>query len=242
MAEKTTKAEAETNDETNDETNVLTVALYGADGARAGEVDLPEAVFAEPAHMAAMHQAYVRQMANRRQGTSATKTRAQVAGGGRKPYRQKGTGRARHGSTREPQMRGGGTVFGPQPRSYRQRMPRKMRRLALRSALSVKASERKVSVIESFSFDEPKTSRMADLLQQVGVERSALLVLPAPNQAVARSIGNLSWAKAVLATNLSLYDIFTHEQLVVHRDALDVLASTFARYADGAGDERSEDS
>lgn len=223
-----------------DETNVLTVALYGADGARAGEVDLPETVFAEPAHMAVMHQAYVRQMANRRQGTAATKTRGMVAGGGRKPYRQKGTGQARHGSKREPQMRGGGTVFGPQPRSYRQRMPRKMRRLALRSALSVKATERKVSVIEAFAFDEPKTSRMAELLEQMGVERSALLVLPAPSQNVALSIGNLSWAKAVLATNLSLYDIFTHEQLVVHKDALEVLESTFAASTGGA-DERSED-
>jgi large subunit ribosomal protein L4 len=219
MAEKT---------ETAEKTNVLTVAMYGADGEKAGEVTLPAAVFAEPAHMAVMHQAFVRQMANWRQGTAATRTRAEVAGGGRKPYRQKGTGRARHGSTREPQMRGGGTVHGPQPRSYRQRMPRKMRRLALRSALSVKAAERKVSVIESLSFDAPKTAQMAGLLQQIGVERTALLVLPAASDTVARSIGNLSWAKAVLATNLNLYDIFTHDQLIVHKDALEVLESTFA--------------
>lgn len=245
MAEKKTTAAAEDKAaETTEETgNVLEVALYGADGGRTGEVSLPSTVFAEPAHMAVMHQAYVRQMANRRQGTAATKTRAQVAGGGKKPHRQKGTGRARHGSIREPQMKGGGTVFGPQPRSYRQKMPRKMRRLALRSALSVKANERKVSVIEAFSFDAPKTNQMAELLQQIGVERSALVVLPAPNQTVVRSVSNLSWAKAVLATNLSLYDIFTHDQLVVHRDALEVLEGTFAAASDLAGDdsERSEE-
>src|SRR5207249_10112334 len=118
--------------------------FFDALGERNGEVDLPEAIFAEEPNMPVMHQAYLRQLANGRQGTASTKTRADVRGGGAKPYRQKGTGRARHGSDREPSMVGGGTVFGPHPRSYAQRMPRKMRRLALRSALSVKAGEGKV--------------------------------------------------------------------------------------------------
>jgi large subunit ribosomal protein L4 len=185
-----------------------------------------------------MHQALLRQLANRRQGTAATKTRADVSGGGKKPYRQKGTGRARHGSVREPQMRGGGTVFGPQPRSYRQRMPRKMRRLALRSALSVKAEERKVAVIEGFDFEEPKTRQMADLLREVGVEKTALLVLPASNQIVARSIDNLPWAKAILASNLNLHDIFTHEQLVIHKDALELIVETFGPASSGRSEEQ----
>src|SRR5437763_15178534 len=118
--------------------------------------------------MPVMHQAYLCQLANARQGTAATKTRGEVAGGGRKPYRQKGTGRARHGSEREPSMVGGGTVFGPQPRSFAQRMPKKMRRLAPRSALSVKAQERRVSVLEGFEAEEPSTGKMAELLREVG--------------------------------------------------------------------------
>jgi large subunit ribosomal protein L4 len=207
--------------------DVLAVSCFDAKGERTGDVELPAAVFGETPNMAVMHQAYLRQMANNRQGTAATKTRAEVAGGGRKPYRQKGTGRARHGSIREPSMRGGGTVFGPHPRSYRQRMPRKMRRLALRSALSVKADERKVAVIEAFDFEGPRTRQMIDLLRGVGVEKTALLVLPAANEVVARSIGNLPWAKAVLASNLNLFDIFTHEQLVIQKDALEVIAETF---------------
>src|SRR5215472_7570129 len=132
------------------QTSPLTVSTYDATAIRTGETDLPESVFGQTPNMGVMHQAYVRQLANARQGTAATKNRTQVRGGGSKPYRQKGTGRARHGSTREPSMVGGATVWGPQPRSYAQRMPRKMRRLALRSALSVKASEGKVSVVAGF--------------------------------------------------------------------------------------------
>jgi Ribosomal protein L4/L1 family len=128
----------------------LSVPAYDANGERSGRAQLPESVFGQEPNMAVMHQAYLRQLANARQGTAKTKRRSEVAGGGAKPYRQKGTGRARHGSNREPSMVGGGTVFGPQPRSFAQRMPRKMRRLALRSALSVKADERKVSVLEGF--------------------------------------------------------------------------------------------
>ena len=151
-----------------------------------------------------------------------------MSGGGAKPYRQKGTGRARHGSNREPSMVGGGTVFGPQPRSYAQRMPRKMRRLALRSALSVKAGERKVSVLDGFDLEEPRTKVMEDLLRAVGVAETGLLVLPAPNDVVSRSTGNLPWAKVILAHNLNLYDLFTHDQLVIAKDALEQIEETFS--------------
>jgi large subunit ribosomal protein L4 len=204
------------------------VSSYDGQGAPSGEVELPESVFGQTPHMAVMHQAYLRQLANARQGTAATKTRADVRGGGAKPYRQKGTGRARHGSIREPSMVGGGTVFGPQPRSFAQRMPRKMRRLALRSALSVKAEEGKVSVLEGFGIEEPRTRAMVELLRAIGVEETVLVVLPASNQVVSRSIDNLPWAKVVLARNLNLYDIFTHEQLLIAKDALELLEETFA--------------
>ncbi|HEY4027042.1 MAG TPA: 50S ribosomal protein L4 [Candidatus Dormibacteraeota bacterium] len=203
----------------------LTVSAYDSTGIRSGELDLPESVFGQTPHMAAMHQAYVRQMANARQGTSATKTRASVSGGGAKPYRQKGTGRARHGSTREPSMVGGGTVFGPQPRSYSQRMPRKMRRLALRSALSVKASEGRVRVVDGFAIEQPRTRMMVEMLRGLGIqaEETVLLVLPAASDVVARSTNNLPWAKIILAQNLNLYDIFTHDQLVIAKDALGLI-------------------
>jgi large subunit ribosomal protein L4 len=217
-------ADEETN-ETTEPTSPLTVTSYDAGGIRSGETDLPEAVFGQALHMAAMHQAYVRQLANARQGTVATKTRATVSGGGAKPYRQKGTGRARHGSTREPSMVGGATVFGPQPRSYAQRMPRKMRRLALRSALSVKASEGRVRVVEGFGLDGPRTKKMVELLRGVGIgaEETVLVVLPSASDLVARSTNNLPWAKVILASNLNLYDIFTHDQLVIAKDALELL-------------------
>ncbi len=206
----------------------LEVPLYKATGKAGGEVRLPAAIFGIEPHQAVMHQATVRQLANGRQGTAATKTRGEVRGGGAKPYRQKGTGRARHGSDREPSMVGGGTVFGPHPRSYAQRMPRRMRRLALRSALSVKAREGKVSVVEGFDFDEPRTTQMIDLLHQLGVDDTALLVLPAPNLVVSRSTGNIPWAKVIIAYNLNLYDILGHDRLIVTRDALELIEETFA--------------
>jgi len=207
----------------------LTVSSYDAGGKSAGEATLPESVFGQTPNKAVMHQAYVRQLANGRQGTASTKTRADVRGGGAKPYRQKGTGRARHGSDREPSMVGGGTVFGPHPRSYAQRMPRKMRRLALRSALSVKAGEGKVIVVDGFELEEPKTRVMVERLRDLGVEDTALLVLPAANDVVARSVNNLPWAKVILAQNLNLYDLFTHDQLVIARDALGLLEEYLQR-------------
>ena len=212
------------------QTSTVTVSTYDATAIRTGETELPAAVFGQTPNMGVMHQAYVRQLANARQGTAATKTRSLVRGGGGKPYRQKGTGRARHGSTREPSMVGGATVFGPQPRSYAQRMPRKMRRLALRSALSVKAEEGRVRVVDGFALEEPKTKAMAELLRGLGIEadETVLVVLPAANDVIARSTNNLTWAKVTLATNLSLYDIFTHDQLVIAKDALGLLEESLA--------------
>ncbi len=210
------------------ETNPLEVPFFDALGERNGEVTLPEAIFAQAPNVPVMHQAYLRQLANARQGTASTKTRAAVSGGGAKPYRQKGTGRARHGSIREPSMKGGGKVFGPKPRDYSQRMPKQMRRLALRSALSQKAIDGQVRVIESFVFDEPKTSQAAELMEAIGFDSTTLVVLPAPNYTVSRSFENLAGAKTVLARNLNIRDLFSHTYLLLSKDTIELLEENFS--------------
>jgi len=202
--------------------------FFDALGERNGEVNLPDAIFNEKPNVPVMHQAYLRQLANARQGTASTKTRGDVSGGGAKPYRQKGTGRARHGSIREPSMKGGGTVFGPKPRDFSQRMPKQMRRLALRSALSQKAIDGQVRVIESFVFDEPKTSQASELLDAIGFDNTTLVVLPAPNYTVSRSFENLAHAKIVLARNLNIRDLFSHRYLLLSKDAIELLAENFS--------------
>ena len=202
--------------------------FFDALGERNGEVDLPDAIFNEKPNMPVMHQAYLRQIANARQGTASTKTRGMVSGGGAKPYRQKGTGRARHGSMREPSMKGGGNVFGPRPRDYSHRMPKQMRRLALRSALSQKAIEERIRVIESFVFDEPKTKQAQELMDAIGVDSTTLIVLPAPNYTVSRSFENLGHAKIVLARNLNLRDIFSHTYVLLAKDSIELLEENFS--------------
>jgi large subunit ribosomal protein L4 len=207
----------------------LQAPLFSAAGERNGDVQLPKSVFAEKPNAPVMHQAYLRQLANARQGTASTKTRATVSGGGAKPYRQKGTGRARHGSIREPSMKGGAVVFGPHPRSYAQRMPRQMRRLALRSALSQKAIDGQVRVIETFGFDEPRTKHATELIAAIGLDHTILVVLPAPNYVVSRSFENLTGAKIILARNLNIRDLFTHTYLLIAKESLDLLEENFSR-------------
>src|SRR6266849_1859653 len=207
----------------------LDAPLFDSAGARQGEVRLPKLIFAEQVNTPVMHQAFVRQTNNARQGTASTKTRATISGGGAKPYRQKGTGRARHGSTREPSMKGGAVVFGPHPRSYARRMPKQMRRLALRSALSQKAIDGQVRVIEAFEFEEPRTKQAADLIQAMGFDDSTLIVLPAPNCVVSRSFENLNGAKIVLARNLNIRDLFTHTYLLLAKDSLELIEENFSR-------------
>src|SRR5438445_1095781 len=211
------------------EADHLHAPFFDASGERNGEFELPKHIFAETPNMAVMHQAYLRQLANARQGTASTKTRATVTGGGAKPYRQKGTGRARHGSIREPSMKGGGVVFGPRPRSFNQRMPKQMRRLALRSALTQKATEGKVRVIQGFDIEEPKTSVAADLMDAIGFDDTTLVVLPAPNFVVTRSFENLAGTKLILARNLNIRDLFTHSYLLLAKDCLELLEENFIK-------------
>jgi large subunit ribosomal protein L4 len=207
----------------------LDAPLFDSAGERQGEIRLPKLIFAEKVNTPVMHQAFVRQANNARQGTASTKTRETVSGGGAKPYRQKGTGRARHGSIREPSMKGGAVVFGPHPRSYAQRMPKQMRRLALRSALSQKAIEGKVRVIDGFAIDEPKTSAAVGLMDAIGFDNTTLVVLPAPNFVVSRSFENLNGIKIVLARNLNIRDIFTHTYLLLAKDSIELIEENFSK-------------
>jgi len=235
-SKKTKKAAAEK------EQDHLQVPYFDSAGERQGEFALPKVIFDEKPNMAVMHQAYLRQMANARQGTSSIKTRATVSGGGAKPYRQKGTGRARHGSTREPSMKGGAAVFGPRPRSYEQRMPKQMRRLALRSALSQKAIDGQVRVIEAFGFEEPKTKQAVDLLEAIGLDAPTLVVLPAPSLVVSRSFENLGATKIILARNTNIRDLFTHTYVLIAKDSLDLLEENFSKpVRDRAGATEEED-
>ena len=207
----------------------LHVPYFDATGEQQGEMALPKTIFAERPNVAVMHQAYLRQLANARQGNASTKTRANVSGGGAKPYRQKGTGRARHGSIREPSMKGGGKVFGPKPRDFSQGMPRQMRRLALRSALSQKAIDGQVRVIEAFGFEEPKTGEAANLLDTIGFDNTTLIVLPAPNLVVSRSFENLATSKIVLARNMNVRDLFTYTYLLLAKDSIELLVENFQK-------------
>jgi large subunit ribosomal protein L4 len=189
-------------------------------GETAGKVQLDPHIFEETVNTAVMHQALVRQLANARQGTASTKTRTEVRGGGKKPYRQKGTGRARQGSIRAPQYAGGGIVFGPTPRKYTQDMPRKQRRLALRSALSVKASEERVVVVDTLEFDAPKTAEFVAMLATAGIEGSVLVAVDNHNINLEKSARNVPGVKVILSRNLNLRDLLNHEWLLTTADAV----------------------
>ncbi|HID35273.1 MAG TPA: 50S ribosomal protein L4 [Anaerolineae bacterium] len=199
--------------------------LMNMQGQEIGAVELPDEIFNIEVNEAVMHQALVRQLANKRLGTHKTKTRGQVRGGGRKPWRQKGTGRARQGSIRAPQWRGGGTVFGPRPRAYIKRMPRKMRRLALRSALTVKARAQEIIVLDELTMDAPRTREMAAMMDALGVERKALLLLPDANENVELSARNLPYVKTLRANYLNVRDLLGYHVIVMPKQAIEVIVS-----------------
>ena len=201
----------------------MQLPVYNVHGEQVSETELRDDIFAAPISEALMHQALLRQLANARLGTHKTKTRGEVRGGGRKPWRQKGTGRARQGSTRAPHWRGGGVVFGPTPRSYEQLMPRKMRRQALRSALSVKASEAQVRLLDSLTMVEPKTKEMIALLQNLGIETSALILLPERDETIVRSVRNLPQVRTLRAQYLNVRDLLQYDYLVVPLDSVAVI-------------------
>jgi large subunit ribosomal protein L4 len=201
----------------------MQLPVYNIQGEQVSEADLRDDIFAAPISEALMHQALLRQLANARLGTHKVKTRGEVSGGGRKPWRQKGTGRARQGSIRAPHWRGGGIVHGPVPRSYEQQMPRKMRRQALRSALSAKAADMQVRLLDRLVMDEPKTKEVLGLLRNLGIESSALILLPERDEAILRSVRNLPQVRTCRAQYLNVRDLLQYEYLVVPLGSLAVI-------------------
>jgi large subunit ribosomal protein L4 len=200
----------------------MRVPVKDMNGQQVGEVELNETVFAAPVNQAVMHQALVRQLSNRRLGTHDTKSRSEVAGGGKKPWRQKGTGRARQGSTRAPNWVGGGIAFGPTPRKYVKALPKKMNRLALRSALSVKAAADQIVVVDNVAIDQPKTKAVMKLLANLGVgEQSVLLVMPEKSAAVWLSARNLPQVKTLLSGYVNVRDLLGFDKLVLTKAALE---------------------
>lgn len=206
----------------------MKVDIYTMQGKKTDNtVDLPAKIFEAPINVDLMHQAYVRQMVNARLGTHNTKGRSDVSGGGRKPWRQKGTGRARQGSIRSAQWVGGGKVHTPKPRDYTKDMPKKMRRAALRSALSVKAAEKEIVIVDELKVKEAKTSIMAEAIEKLVGDASALILLPAKGEQeemIIRSSRNLSRAKILLANYLNIRDLLGYDKVIVPLKSLDVIA------------------
>ena len=194
--------------------------ILKVDGAAGGKVDLADALFGAPVNQALIHQAAMRQMASRRIGSADTLTRAEVRGGGKKPWRQKGTGRARQGSRSATHWKGGGVVFGPHPRSYEQKMNAKMRRAALRGVLSAKASDGALRVVEGFGLDEIGTSSFVERLGAWDAQGKVLVVLPGRDHVVERSCRNLQEVRVILADSLNVIDLLEADTIVFTRDAL----------------------
>jgi large subunit ribosomal protein L4 len=204
----------------------MEVDVLNMEGEKVRTVELPAQIFEAPINIDLMHQAYIRQRANARLGTHSTKTRGEVSGGGKKPWKQKGTGRARQGSNRSPQWVGGGKVHTPKPRDYTTPMPRKMRQAALRSALSARASEKAIIVVEELSLSEPKTRLMAQLMLKLVGDQSAVILLSEKNPAndtIVRSASNLAGTKTILAGYLNVRDLLSYDKIVLPVQSLDAI-------------------
>ena len=205
-----------------------TVKVYNMAGQVTGEVELSEAIFGIEPNEAALHAAVRNHLANRRQGTQSALTRAEVSGGGKKPYRQKGTGRARQGSTRAPHFTHGGIAFAPKPRDYSYEINKKLRRLALKSALSQKVIEEKIVVVDGLEMNEIKTKSFSAFLAAIGAEKKALVVTPEVNKNVVLSARNIPGVKTTIATILSAYDILNAGTFVVDKAALAKIEEVYA--------------
>lgn len=197
------------------------VSLLNQTGSSVGEIELNDAVFGIAPNNNVLFDAVISQRASLRQGNHKVKNRSEVAGGGRKPWKQKGTGRARQGSIRSPQWRGGGVVFGPVPRSYSYKLPKKVRRLALRSALSAKVLEQNFIVLESLMFDAPKTKDFLKVLKDLSIEKKALFVTAELDEFVAKSARNIPGVSVVSATGINVLDLLGHDKIVVTKAAVE---------------------
>ncbi|TMQ60012.1 MAG: 50S ribosomal protein L4 [Candidatus Eisenbacteria bacterium] len=208
----------------------MNAKIFGMDGSAKGEASLPDELFAQPVHEHLLWLSVKRHLGDQRQGTAKVKTRGEVSGGGRKPWRQKGTGRARSGSNTSPLWPGGGRAFGPKPRDHRTELPRKQRRAALAAALSQKAGENAVTVVDSLSFAAPKTREMAEVLKHLGLEaKRTLLVLGEADPNVVRSCRNLRNLKTTLASQINPYELLQSEALLVTAPALALMKEIFSR-------------
>jgi len=204
------------------------VALLKQDGSNSGDVELNESVFGIEPNTHLLHEAVVMQQSSKRQGTHAVKNRSEVRGGGAKPWRQKGTGRARHGSIRSPQWVGGGIVFGPNPRSYSYKLPKKMRRLALKSALSSKVKENNLVVLEGLSLEAPKTKEIVNLLHALNVDSKALIVTAEEDVTVKKSVNNLPNVKTIPVSQLNVLDLIAYDKLIISKDAAEKAGEVLA--------------
>ena len=203
------------------------VALYDIKGQNIGDIALSENVFGQPVNTAVMHEVVVAHLANCRQGTQSAKTRSEVSGGGKKPWRQKGTGRARQGSTRSPQWRHGGVVFAPKPRDYTIRVNKKVKRLAMKSALSSKVEENEVIVFDALNIEAPKTKEMVKVLKAVDVNK-ALIVLADKDEAVERASANIQGVKTTLVSTLNVYEILKYEKLILTKASVEKIEEVYA--------------
>ncbi len=204
-----------------------TVSVYAMSGRKTGSIELSEGVFGIVPNKAVMHSAVINYLANQRQGTQSTKTRTEVSGGGRKPWRQKGTGHARQGSIRAPQWTHGGIALGPKPRSYRFALPKKVRRLALQSAFSAKVAAGDMMVLSKLTMDEIKTKTIVNLLKALGAEKKVLLVLPAKDEKVILSARNIPGVKTALVNTLNVYDVLNCDKFIVVKDAVAQLEEVY---------------
>lgn len=205
------------------------VALYNTAGEQVGDVELSDAVFGIEPNRHVVHDAVLMQRASLRAGTHKTKGRSEVRGGGRKPWRQKGTGRARQGSIRSPQWKGGGVVFGPTPRSYAYKLPKKVRRLAIKSVLSAKVADNEIIVLDQLTMDAPKTKQFAEVLRNLKVERKALVVAAEYDDNVALSARNIPGIKFVPAEGINVLDVVSHDKLIITKDAVQKVEEVLAQ-------------
>ena len=197
-----------------------TVSVYDMTGKETGKMELSDAIFGIEPNKAVMHSAVVNYLANQRQGTQSTLTRAEVSGGGKKPWRQKGTGHARQGSTRSPQWTHGGIAFGPKPRSYRYAIPKTMRRLALKSAFSDKVATGDMIVLDALTLEEIKTKTVAAMLKALGAEKKVMIVLPEKDETVLKSARNIPGVNVTLVNTLNTYEVLNADKFIVLKDAV----------------------
>lgn len=204
------------------------VAVVDMAGKKVGTIDLSDAIFGIEPNAAVMHDMVVNYLANQRQGTQSALTRSEVSGGGKKPWRQKGTGRARQGSTRAPQWTHGGVAFAPKPRSYRFTVNKKVRRLAMKSAFSTKCAAEEIVILDSLNMTEYKTKTVADMLKAVGADKKALIVLPEVNKFAVKSAANIEGVKTAQVNTINVYDVLNADKLVIVKDAVAKIEEVYA--------------